>query len=406
MASHSAVILVPGYYGTRLIQASDNRLMWLSVGQAFGDGPSLTLPLTDLGLIGPDLHPDGLLMDIPIVPWLYRIEAYGSISKTLQASGVQVVPLNFDWRGDLMDAVRQLHEQVENLRRSGVDRIALVAHSMGGLIASYYLRYGMQDPQHATETWEGASFITTVVLAGVPFGGSMAVFRNMIYGRPIGLNKTLLSFEAVSSFPASYYVLPHSNSDVLFTSDETERRDLIGDASSWVHYHWGLLREQDSYPTDIVRGRLAYVNLWLQRAHRFHDLLHAPFTHGPSEPSSLLSIVGVGQSTLASGYLNEEAKGRSSIGFDDDALPLQLRSRGQSLFQDGDGTVTGKASALPDAYLKCFVLAERVYQAEHSELMNRQDIQRVILNFVREGLRLPRDTPGLKNPACASTPRP
>jgi len=140
-------------------------------------------------------------------------------------------------REDLMPAVRGLHDTIAGLKRDGIEQIVLVAHSMGGLIACYYLRYGVQEPETAKETWEGADKITAVVVAGVPFEGSMTVFRNMTYGRPIGWNETLLSFETVSSFPASYYLLPHAGTDVLFSQGRLERQGLISDAANWDRYH-------------------------------------------------------------------------------------------------------------------------------------------------------------------------
>jgi len=281
-----------------------------------------------------------------------------------------------------MEAVRRLHDMVAGLESDGVDRIALIAHSMGGLIACYYLRYGTQDMQTAAETWEGARQVATVVLVGVPFGGSMTVFRNMTYGRPIGLNKALLNFEAMASFPGSYYLLPSSGSDVLLTQDGTERQGLISDASNWARYQWGLLREKDDLSSEVDGKRSAYISLWLQQTHRFNELLHAPSTRAPGATRSLMSIVGRGQSTLARGYLNERATGRSSIRFDDAVPPSRAGNPVISVFADGDGTVTREASILPEANLKQFTVTRNTYEAEHIELLNRDDIQRDILNFV------------------------
>src|SRR5439155_1691717 len=77
--------------------------------------------------------------------------------------------------------------------------------------------YGVQSPDEAKETWDGASHMDAVVLTGVPFRGSMTIFRNMQYGRHFGLNTTLLDQEAVASFPASYFVLPTAEGDLLLT---------------------------------------------------------------------------------------------------------------------------------------------------------------------------------------------
>jgi len=379
-ASRSAVILVPGYYGTRLLREGDDRLMWLSTSQALGDGPSLTLPLADLGLSGASLRPDGILEQIAIVPWVYRIDAYESMLKTLRSSGLRTVTFSYDWREDLMPAVRSLHDTIAGLKRDGIEQIVVVAHSMGGLIACYYLRYGMQEPETAKETWEGADKITAVVVAGVPFEGSMTVFRNMTYGRPIGWNETLLSFETVSSFPASYYLLPHTGTDVLFSQGGLERQGLISDAANWDRYHWGLLREKNRYSSALASKRLAYIAKWLKHVDRFHDLVHASQNGHAASEKPFMWVGGTGRRTLAKGILHDDATGKASITFEDASLAQGAYQ--PTLFEPGDGTVTYQASALPDAYARRFVITNRLYEAEHIELMNREDIRQDILGFI------------------------
>ncbi|WP_345425501.1 esterase/lipase family protein [Pseudonocardia xishanensis] len=68
--------------------------------------------------------------------------------------------------GDLRSAARELAEHVERLRdATGADRVHVVGHSLGGVIARYYVqRLG------------GAEFVDTLVTLGSPHTGSNAAY--------------------------------------------------------------------------------------------------------------------------------------------------------------------------------------------------------------------------------------
>ncbi|MCA9500964.1 MAG: alpha/beta hydrolase, partial [Nitrospira sp.] len=147
--AESGIIVVPGYYGTRLVREADRSLVFISITQTLFGRQSLTLPVPDLGFEGTtDLQPDGILDEVRVVPLVYSIDVYGSLLDRLRVSkhsGGEVIPFTYDWRGDLMEAVHSLDALIQRLRDQGKKDISVVAHSMGGLIVSYYLRYGTQD---------------------------------------------------------------------------------------------------------------------------------------------------------------------------------------------------------------------------------------------------------------------
>src|SRR5437867_11694305 len=108
---------------------------------------------------GLELRPDGILQTVTVSPFLYSVEVYGSVVDALQRfhdGQVMVVPLAYDWRADLNQAVRDLHNEVNRLPAPGAKRIAVVAHSKGGLIVGFYLRYGAHRPVEAKEPRDGA----------------------------------------------------------------------------------------------------------------------------------------------------------------------------------------------------------------------------------------------------------
>jgi hypothetical protein len=166
----------------------------------------------------------------------------------------------------------------------------------------------------------------------------------------------------------------------LFSQGRLERQGVISDAANWDRYHWGLLREKDRYSSALASKRLAYIGQWLERAHRFHDLLHGSPRSRPVSATPLMYVVGSGMPTLAKGFLRDDATGMASITFENASLPAGAPDL--SLFEPGDGTVTHQASALPDAYASRFAIMKRLYEAAHIELMNREDVRQDILGFI------------------------
>ena len=328
-ASRSAVIVIAGYYGTKLSRVDNGELLWVTASQAFGGGQSLILPLPDLALDGVALRPSGNLNEVRVVPWLCSFEVYRPLLAELgrlHGGHVSIYPLNYDWRLDLMYAVRLLSAEIGRLKSEGVTHIALVAHSMGGLIVSYYLRYGDQELEQAVETWEGTVHVEKVVMAGVPFLGSMWSFRNMQYGRLIGFNSSLLDQQALASFPASYYTLPALRADALLTPSQHQVRGAIHTTAHWRQQGWGLLKGTPSAPVQIVERRDAYTSYWLDRSQRFFDLLHAPITTPNDRPIPLLYLYADGQRTLARGVWIPEEAGphRANVVFDKDQFETRL----------------------------------------------------------------------------------
>ncbi|PJA79130.1 MAG: hypothetical protein CO149_02235, partial [Nitrospirae bacterium CG_4_9_14_3_um_filter_51_5] len=116
----SAIIVVPGYYGTRLVREADRRLVFISVSQALCGDQSLTLPIPDLGFEGTiDLQPGDILDEVRVVPLFYSIDVYGSLLDRLGVSNNtsrDVIPFTYDWRGDLMVAVRGLDALIRSLQ--------------------------------------------------------------------------------------------------------------------------------------------------------------------------------------------------------------------------------------------------------------------------------------------------
>src|SRR5512132_1653056 len=115
------------------------------------------------------------------------LDVYGPLLSALKAFEPRrwrIVPLAYDWRLDLMEAVGEIERTVRELR----------------LAAASYLRYGEQNPKQAVENWQGAVQADAVVLTGVLYRGSLIVFCNMLLGRRVGLNTALLHLKRSPHF--------------------------------------------------------------------------------------------------------------------------------------------------------------------------------------------------------------
>lgn len=384
----SAIIVVPGYYGTRLVRNSDEHLVWISASEAlFGDQP-LTLPVQGLGLTQAiDLRPDGILDHVPVIPYLYEVDVYGALIDELRSKthgDATVIPFTYDWRRDLLDSVKQLDARVQQIRKDGIRDITLVAHSLGGLIVSYYLRYGTQEIASAVETWEGVAQVSTVVMAGVPFLGVMNSLRNMNYGVTVKLNTSLLTAEAYSSFPSSYYTLPLFETDRLMTPNLDVRNNVIRNPESWKQSGWGLLNNTQNVSPHIIARRTEYTTLWLHRSKRFLALLRAPLERAAPRQVQLFYISAKGSPTLAKGiWLDHYGQGPDSLYFDNvDPERFQVTIDPAILYDDGDETVTVRSAWLPAAYRDAFQTTVQEYEVSHTELVTHPQVLDDIVLFL------------------------
>lgn len=369
----TAIVFIPGFKGTALAQRDSGRI-WLTASQAFfGDatladnGAALGIPETI------ELRTDGLLKRIPVIPGLYDLDVYDSWIQRLRKRfpDVRLVEFSYDWRAEPMEAVRALHRTVAGLRAEGLS-VVLLAHSFGGLISSYYLRYGDQDPESATETWEGAGAVRKVVLAGVPFRGAINKFRDMQLGETIGFNRTLLDAMAHSSFAASYYLIPAPIEPALVTDRLEPLADLLYDGAAWQAHRWGLFRNAEALPDGDRAARLAFVTATLDRARTFSRLLFAPLRKAPEPAPEMINVVGRGRPTPARAIWRPD---RQELGFNSD----------ERLNAEGDGVVTVRSASLPPAFHEAFRPATFKSLYEHGELWSDPQVQDVLFAFLTQG---------------------
>jgi triacylglycerol esterase/lipase EstA (alpha/beta hydrolase family) len=266
----------------------------------------------------------------------------------------------YDWRQDNVKSASELADFIEQIR---VDynnpklKVDIVAHSMGGLITRYYIRYGKQDVINDNEfankvTMYGAERVRRVILLGTPNLGSIRSMSLFITGLDIGVNQ--IATETLASMPSLYQLFPHSLNDWIVTSDGAPLdRDLF-DVDIWRSFEWSIfdpkVRQRILAKYDNKADGEAYLATFeryfeknLERARRFVWSLSV----ATPMPEPKLIIFGGGCTLTPARILVEEVDGESVIRMNPSEVtqPLNGVDYDALLLEPGDGSVT-KASLL------------------------------------------------------------
>jgi pimeloyl-ACP methyl ester carboxylesterase len=213
------IILLPGITGSVL--QKNKKDVWAvtteSVGGAlttFGrnlEGLELKEDPQDVEDLGDGVVATGLFPDVHLIPGFWKIDGYGSVraalSQRLKLDGAQnYIEFPYDWRRDNRVAARKLARLVpawlaQWKKVSGNDdaKVVLIAHSMGGLVARYYL-----------ECLEGWRYARKLITFGTPYRGSL----NALDFLSNGYVKTFAGFNVADlsalmrSFTSVYQLLP------------------------------------------------------------------------------------------------------------------------------------------------------------------------------------------------------
>ena len=349
------VVVVPGIMGSGLLRPDGTRV-WLNVRNAVGQyklSLPLVLPLSDCC---DDLKPGALLGTDEIVPRLFGFTEYYDLLEMLAAVGFKPAsPGNgaqgmiqhvfaYDWRRDLVQSARKLEETLDALadQRGDPDTaFNVVGHSMGGLIARYYLRYGTAEPDpDAPVTWAGARRIRNLFLVAVPNAGGIHALEALLLGNRVGLSYATLANTVVWRMPSVYQLLPPAGAPSLVDHQGEPLDADLHDVETWKRFGWGPFGLDERRLVTLADGRdkvphAEFVAAALLRARAFHAALsRRPETPCPSR---VVILGGDCLPTLARALVPEKP---AVPRFE----PLN-RKEAETMFDAGDGRVT-RASVL------------------------------------------------------------
>ena len=213
------IVLLPGITGSRLI-GKDGRIIW-----GFSAGTLARILLTRGRVLERDLFlsddpidrddlddgivADALIPDLHLLPGLWKIDGYTRVAEMIKAGfkveeGKNFFTFPYDWRRDNRVSARKLaratHEWLESWRASSGNtdaRLILVAHSMGGLVARYFL-----------ECLEGWRVTRALITFGTPYRGSLNALDTLANGLCKGPMGLIDLTSTARSFTAIYQLLP------------------------------------------------------------------------------------------------------------------------------------------------------------------------------------------------------
>jgi len=405
------VVFVPGILGSELVRP-DGSQVWLNLGNALGHH-DLSLPLAlPFSESRDTLRPAGLLGVDAVLPRLFGFTEYADFLDLIESAGFgRDRPLaepgathhvfTYDWRRDLVESSRVLDQALEELADRRGDpglRVNLVGHSMGGLLARYYLRFGGGEPTGVT--WAGARRIRNLILVATPNGGGVQALDAILNGNRVGFSNTTLASGVIERMPAIYQLLPPAGVSALI--DERGERvevDLQG-PGTWERFGWGPFgsgprrRHADQSPGE-PEPRREFVRAALERARGFHDAL----ARAPETPCPVRVVVLSGDClpTLGRAVVTDRPG-------EPPRFEPQTRAEAESMLEAGDGRVTrasALASHLPGADEDeggCGLpeVTQAVFgAADHHGIYNEPAFQSALLRILlrppgREGVRKPR----------------
>jgi len=379
------VIVIPGILGSRLLDEPSQTLVWGAFGGSAAnpqkpDGARLlALPMVEgsaLADLRDEVYPDGVLerLDVRLMGIHLSLQAYVNVMRTLGAGGYRDESVHalgidygedhftcfqfpYDWRRDLPETAARLHEfilekrayvQQEFETRYGVSdfdvKFDLVAHSMGGLLARYYLRYGAADlPEDGSiqpPTWAGSDYVEKLVLLGTPNAGSADALIDLEEGRKFGPMIPRYESAILGTMPAVYQLLPRDRHGVLVdATDPSQELEGIYDPEFWQRMGWGLADPDQDHvlqmllpaiedPDERRRIALDHQGKALRRARQFAEAMDLPV----SSPESVQIFLVAGDAEPTDAVM----------AVDQQSGELEVFEKGP-----GDGTVL-RSSALMD----------------------------------------------------------
>lgn len=189
------------------------------------------------------LEPVGIVDRVVFVPPWAKLNKYTRLLRLLEKMGYSVnaekeedrnvYEFAYDWRQDNRESAKQLGERIRHWQSFHPGAKAwIIAHSNGGLVASWYI-----------SRLDGDKYVGKLIMMGSPLEGAFSAMQMVMKGLEnliarylgMGLNIPDRTREVFRTFPSSYQLLPTNVS--LTDIGSSESIDPYGEANLeyWLH---------------------------------------------------------------------------------------------------------------------------------------------------------------------------
>ena len=284
------VILIHGLLGARLEDPATGNEFWGTFSPTLPDRDSLKLlsvpmswgkPLRELS----NNTRASFLLDsvsVSLIGLEFSMAAYGPLVNTIREAGYvqegskehlengrcpSLFVFYYDWRRSIAENAIELGKFIRakqamlggeyRVRYGAVPepiRFDLMGHSMGGLIARYYMRYGETplpdgDAPDPSITWAGAKNVGKLIQIGTPNSGYLDTVIELVNGLRLQPGAPLYPAAVIGTFPSYYEMMPFPQFAAVRKAipGKTEEESIargeavdLYDLNTWIRNKWGL----------------------------------------------------------------------------------------------------------------------------------------------------------------------
>lgn len=406
---------IHGLMGSKIVDPKTGKVLWGHTRGLLSTTADMRLALpiqpgakTDLVPVGTIKKIAGLKIYSGIVETLTQDGGYTMVKGPGPVPEAPLFPFVYDWRLSCVENARKLSAFIQSIAQRTHDpliKVDIVAHSMGGLIARYYILYGSKDvlgEAVPVPTDAGAAHIRKLVMLGTPNTGSVSTLLALIDGGRAGLAR--IPPDLIATMPSMIQLLPLPSEHVLFTAAGRPAPLNIYDVKTWKRQQWGIF-DPDKRP-GIVRRYLGlhpgqsevqaleylkalqeHFGVLLRKARDFHRALEA----GPVPSSVKTLLLGGDCAPTLRGLVVEPENGRWVVRRrpEDVRNPVPGVNLDSLYYGPGDGEVTkssllgvipGTAGREPRTNLP-YALSGFICE-EHLKLVQNMTFRDNLLNFL------------------------